>query len=423
MSARAQVETTLASLREAGEALRARTPAEIHAALADVLDAWRAPGSPWQAELVERLPACTGFSPETVRRGLALGLAPWSGEALHALVASELGGADALEPHGSGFWRGFPTTAVVLAGAIPLPTVPAIVAPLALGSPVLVKPSAHDPVTARLLARALGERMPELGAAVAVVEVRRDDDEALDALCAADCVVATGSDEAVAALGARVRGPRRFVAHGHRVSVALIGEPATRGGELLRTARGVALDVALWDQLGCLSPIAAYVLGERRAAERFAEALAAALAALERRMPRGRVEPAAAAAIARERAEAEMRAAAGEPVVVHAGPGTSWTVVCEPGAQARPAPLHRFVRVHAVGGDELVGALRALPLAGVATAGVPFAAGLAGDASRVCLPGRLQTPPLAWPRGGLGVLTSIARRVAIELDRPRGEHA
>src|SRR5690606_17223353 len=108
-------------------------------------------------------------------------------------------------------------------------------------------------------------------------------------------------------------------------SVALIGEPATRGGELLRTARGVALDVALWDQLGCLSPIAAYVLGERRAAERFAEALAAALAALERRMPRGRVEPAAAAAIARERAEAEMRAAAGEPVVVHAGPGTSWT--------------------------------------------------------------------------------------------------
>jgi hypothetical protein len=416
VSARAQVEGALAGLRDAGAALRALPIARLHTALADVLDAWRAPASPWQAELVERLPACTGFSPETVRRGLALGLAPYGGEALHALVRGELGGPAGLDPRAACSWQGFPTTAVVLAGAIPLPTVPALVAPLALRSPVLVKPSAHDPVTAPLLARALGERLPELGDCVAVVDFRHDDAEALDALCTADCVVATGSDAAVGALAARVRGTRRFVGHGHRHSLALIGEEATRGAEGLRAARGVALDVALWDQLGCLSPLAAYVVGDLRAAERFADALATALGALERRMPRGRVEPAAAAAIARERAQAEMRAAGGEPVSLRVGPGTSWTVVCEAGLARRPAPLHRFVRVHAVGEAELREALRDAPLAGVAVRAAPGATLLDCGASRVCAPGRLQTPPLAWPRGGLGVLTSLARRVSLETD-------
>jgi hypothetical protein len=218
----------------------------------------------------------------------------------------------------------------------------------------------------------------------------------------------------VAALGARVRGPRRFVGHGHRFSIAAIGAPATRGAELLRAARGVALDAALWDQRGCLSPVTAFVLGDLPAAERFADALASALAALEQRMPRGRALPEAAAAIARERAEAEMRAAAGEPASLRAGPGTSWTVVCEPGAAPRPAPLHRFVRVHAVGEAELVAALRGAPLAGIAAAAVPFALLHELDASRICAPGRLQTPPLAWPRGGLGVLTSLARRATLE---------
>lgn len=414
MSAHAEVAGALARLREAGAALRARPPAQVHAALADVLDAFRAPGSPWQAELVERLPSCTGFSPETVRRGLALGLAPLGGEALHALVRSELGGTEALDPRATTSWQGFPTTAVVLAGAIPLPTVSALVAPLALRSPVLIKPSAHDPVTAPLLARALAERMPELGECIAIVDFRRDDEAALDALCQADCVVASGSDAAIAALSARVAPAHRFVGHGHRVSLAVIGEGATRGAALLRAARGVALDAALWDQLGCLSPIAALVLGDLPAAQRFAEALAGALTALEHRMPRGRVEPAAAAAITRERAEAELRAAAGQPVSLRAGTGTAWTVVCEAGVRLRPAPLHRFLRVQAVTQQELGDVLGGAPLAGIAACAVPHGLLLEGDASRLCAPGRLQTPPLAWPRGGLGVLTSLARRATIE---------
>lgn len=417
MSAAAAVEQALARLREAGAALRARPATATHDALADVLDAWAAPNSPWQAELVAKLPETTGFSAEVVREGLARGLARYDGAALRALVRAELG---AIEHDAMGATVfGFETTATVLGGAIPLPTVVALLAPLALRAPVLVKPAAHDALTPRLFARALAERDPLLGACVEVADFRRDDDDAMAALCRAEAVVATGSDAAVAAIGARVGPPRRFVGYGHRFSLALLGPDATRGAACRGSASDIALDVALWDQLGCLSPVSVRVADpDAGAADRVADALAEALRDLEPRMPRGRVEPAAAAAIARERSEAEVRAAAGRPVRVLASAGTAWTVIREADTQPRPAPLHRFVRVHPTA--DLASALSSLHpqrthLSAVALAGFgadqPAVARtlLALGASRVCAPGTLQAPPLDWPRDGIGVLTPLAR--------------
>jgi hypothetical protein len=419
VSAAGAVEQALARLRESGAALRSRSPLQVLEALGDVLDAWSATNSPWQTELVAGLPEPTGFSPETLREGLARGLAPYTGAALRALVRAELGGGAAIDTATGRVALGFETTATVLGGAIPLPTIVALLAPLALRAPVLVKPAAYDPLSARLFARALAERDSLLGACVEVVDFRRDDDAAMAALCGADCVVATGSDAAVAAIGAAVVPPRRFVAHGHGVSLALLGPDATRGLACERSAGALALDVALWDQLGCLSPVSVGVVDpDAQAADRVAEALAVALQRLEQRMPRGRIEPAAAAAIVRERSEAEMRAAGGAPVRIFASPGTSWTVVREADAQSRPSPLHRFVRVHP--SPDLAHALSSLrsrraSLAAVAVAG--FAAGDAAvatallelGASRVCAPGTLQTPPHGWPRDGLGVLAPVAR--------------
>jgi len=417
VSAAAAVEQALARLREAGAALRARPAAATHDALADVLDAWAAPDSSWQAELVAKLPETTGFSAEMVREGLARGLARYDGAALRALVRAELGALADGVPGAAVF--GFETTAAVLGGAIPLPTIVALLAPLALRAPVLVKPAAYDALTPRLFARALAERDPLLGACVESVDFRRDDAAAIAALCRADCVAVTGSDAAVAAIDAAITPPRRLLAHGHRFSLALLGPEATRGAVGERTTGRLALDIALWDQLGCLSPVSVVVADpDPGAADRVADALAEALRDLEPRMPRGCVEPAAAAAIARERSEAEMRAAAGRPVRVLASPGTAWTVVREADAQPRPAPLHRFVRVQPTA--DLASALASLhpqraQLAAVAVAGFgadgPAVAAslLELGASRVCTPGTLQTPPLDWPRDGVGVLTPLAR--------------
>ena len=52
---------------------------------------------------------------------------------------------------------------------------------------------------------------------------------------------------------------------------------------------------------------------------------------------------------------------AGNRVALHSGVGTAWTVVREDSAEIRPAPLHRFVRVHPVADlTALIGALSPL---------------------------------------------------------------
>jgi hypothetical protein len=415
----------LAALREAGAALRARPARKILAALEQVLENWRDPASRWRRELAAELPDAAGFSAANVREGLARGFQDWTGAALRELVQRELGGAECLDAARPTAVSGFETTAVLLAGSIPMPSILALLTPLVLRSPVLAKPALRDPVTAPLLARSLAEVDSGLGRCIDVVDFRRGDTECLEALLQAECVVVSGSDEAVESVAARVRPAQRFVGYGHRLSVAVLGEEALRGQSLVRAARGLALDVALWDQLGCLSPIAVYVVGGDTAApDRVAQALAGALESAESRWPRGAVDPRAAAALAHERAAAELRQAAGQGVGVHARAAGEWTVVREADSGPRPAPLHRFVRVHPVADVRaLVAALATLgpQLSAVALDGfgceTPTLSGaLVGlGASRLCACGAMQCPPLGWHRDGRGVLTPLARFADSEL--------
>jgi hypothetical protein len=418
-----EIRERLADLRRAGAELRRRPARETLDALARVFDAWSDPGSAWRRALEAELPGATGFSPETVSEGLRCGLAHWNGQALRALAARELGALERLDGGLRPMIAGFDATAVLLAGSIPMPTLLALTAPLLLRSPVLAKSASRDPVTPRLVARSIAEVDAEIGRCIEVVDFPGEDDERTAALLEAGCIVASGSDETVAAVRARVRPSQRLIAYGHRLSVAALGEAATRGAGLEDTARRLALDVALWDQLGCLSPIVVYVEGEA-AADAASEALAGALAEVEQRMPRGMIEPRAAALIAQERARAELRAAAGERVYLRASDGTAWTVVREGRCAVLPAPLHRFVRVMPVADSaHLLDALAPLAphLAAAAVEGFGSATPhLARDlaqlgASRVCAPGVLQAPPLGWHHDGKRVLGPLARFSDLEL--------
>jgi hypothetical protein len=415
------VRERLAALREAAEKLRRRPAEETLAALCRLFDAWSDAASPWRRRLEEELPAHAGFSRETVRAGLALALADWTGAALRGLVERELGAArlagrawPALAASGAGAWpavSGFDTTAVVLAGSIPMPTLLSLALPLVLRSGVLAKSASRDRVTPALAARSLADVDAELGRCLELVDFAGDDAAATAALLEADCIVATGSDAAVASLRARADATRRVVCHGHRLSLAALGEAACAPSALADVCGKLALDVALWDQQGCLSPIAVYA--PAGAADAVAAALAEALAETERRLPRGPASTAAAAAIAHERAAADLRGAG-----LWASGGSAWTVVRERDSAPRPAPLHRFVRVLPLAdAAELRASLRPLArhLAAVALAGfgaesAALARGLAAlGASRVCAPGRMQAPPLGWHHDGGELLTPLAR--------------
>jgi hypothetical protein len=211
------------------------------------------------------------------------------------------------------------------------------------------------------------------------------------------------------------------VRHGHRLSVAVLGAGASAGDALAHAADALALDVALWDQQGCLSPVALYVLGTGRVPAGLLDALADAFERTAARLPRGRLDAAAAARLAHERDIAELRAAADPAVALRSGPG--FTLVAEPDARFRGSPLHRFLRIHPVAGPEaLLAALAGLAphLAAVGCAGLgPLAARLAPElaglgASRVCPLGSLQAPPLAWCHDQQGVLLPLARLADVE---------
>jgi len=409
-----EIRAALQRLRDAGRRLRQRPASETLGALASVLESWREADSPARRALRTEYAEAAGFGAAMVEAGITRALSEWSGDALRSLLDRELGGIEALEGRARRNASGFEVTSVLLAGSLPSPTLLGLLAPLLLRSPVLAKSSAHDPITAALVAESVAAADPELGACIETVRFSGSDRECADALLGADCVVASGSDRTIASVAARVRPPRRLVGYGHRLSVTAIApdRPAD-------SAERLAEDIALWDQLGCLSPVAAFLADpDPDAAAAFAAELARALADLEERWPRGRISPEASAAIARERDEAEMRAAGGAPVHLHRSSGSRWTVVAEADARIRPAPLHRFVRIHPVAGvGGLVEALTPLRhhLASVGVAGFQdqrrqlVAALTHIGVSRICSLGTMQAPPLSWCHDGRGVLLPLAR--------------
>ncbi len=393
--------------------------------LSRVLDDLRDPQSAARITLAGELPSAVGFSPETTREGLARGFAAWNGATLRQLIERELGPLDKMDQTSSCRVSGFDSTAILLAGAIPMPTILAMLAPLVLRSPVLVKPSTHDSVTPRVFAKILSALDPDLGSCVQVVPFASTDHDALTAFLAAPCIVATGSDTTIQNIASMLHPTQRFVGYGHRLSVAILGPDAVSSSNITRIANGIALDVALWDQLGCLSPVGIYLVhDDPDAANRLANALAQALRKAEGDWPRGRIDAKTAAQIAQERAEAEMRSAAGKSVHVYSSSGTGWTVIREEDATPRANPLHRFLRVAPVRDiHQLKQALLPLSphLAAVALDG--FGAATPSlvrmlvelGASRICLPGTMQSPPLAWHHDNRGVLTPLARFTDLEL--------
>jgi hypothetical protein len=202
-----------------------------------------------------------------------------------------------------------------------------------------------------------------------------------------------------------------FVGHGHKISFAVVSSAvASDPGAAGRAASALALDVALWDQKGCLSPQMCYVEGDWRAALAFAERLASPLQELALRLPAGPTTIDEQLALRRFREQAEWEGiATGRAAVLAPQDSLAWTVVVDADAALRPTPLCRSLRVVPFAADaDLRRALhpsrRFLEAAGVAAP--PGRARTLGDllaragVQRVCPLGAMQRPPLAWRQGG-----------------------
>ena len=402
-----------------------RPVAEILASIGAVVARFLDPSSGERQRAEALLPAESGLSPEMIHHSLPLIFQEYQAERLDGLLAAELGTSAVLDRLENGLRaRGPRLMAHVLAGNLPGAGLDDIVFSLLVKSATLVKAASSGACLQQLFARSLSQHDPELGACLAVVSWPGGESELEDmAFSEAGLVVASGSDDSLAAIRRRVSG--RFIGYGHKLSLSLITHEALDQAQ--QSAERAAYDVVLFDQHGCLSPQLVYVEDHGAVSDKaFAALLAGALQDWQTRLPRGRISPAASSQIRRVRDEAEWQALGGKDVVLHASPqGTEWTVIYEVDPTFAPSPLYRTVRVKPLAAlDQLAALLRPWRpyLEAVGTV-VPSEVRrrqtllevLTGSGvSRICPIGTMQTPPLGWRHGGRPRLAELVQWTAVD---------
>ncbi len=372
------------------------------------------------------LSAESGLSPKMARHSLPLIFQEYRSERLHGLLAAELGTSAVLDRVENGLRAWGPRLMThVLAGNLPGAGLDNIVFSLLVKSATLAKAASSGAGLQRLFAHILRQHDPELGACLALVSWPGGKAELENiAFSEAGLVVASGSDESLAAIRQRVSG--RFIGYGHKLSLSLITHDALDQSQ--KSAERAAYDVVLFDQRGCLSPQVVYVEDHGAVSPKvFATLLAEALADWQTRLPRGRISPAVSTQIRRVRDEAEWQALSGKDVVLHSSPrGTEWTVIYEADPTFAPGPLYRTVRVKPLVGLEQLATLlepwrpyleavgtvvpsevrrRQTLLEVLANSGV----------SRICPLGTMQIPPLSWRHGGRPRLAELVRWMTSDL--------
>ncbi|HUF89126.1 MAG TPA: acyl-CoA reductase [Gemmatimonadota bacterium] len=412
-----------AELARAGEALRERPVREIAAALETVAARWRDPADSARREGEEALAVHHGVPERAIAEVLDAGFAAWTAETLLARVDGELGDARALDGFvelGGARRRAVgPRLAVALASrGVPTTPVGDMIDLLTVKSPVWLKPATGADDLAARFAATLREVDPGLGAAIEVATWPVDSPAAAAALGAADLVVATGRGETLAALRTRVPEAARLVAHGPRLSAAVVTREALaedRGG----VVAALADDVAFAGQAGCLSPVVAWIEGA--GGEELAEAV---LAACEDRWPAAPRRESAArerAAWAEWFALAGVERAAGAAGLTVGDAAAGWSVQWRVRAGApEPPPAPRILILAPVERAEDAadlcerrrGLVAAVGVAGPPARVEPLAAALAlAGVERVAPLGRLQRPPADWRRDGRPGLVDLVRWV------------
>jgi hypothetical protein len=306
---------------------------------------------------------------------------------------------------------------VVLAGNVVTGAARAVGWPLLFGWPVLAKASSGDDTLARLLEAALAESDPELGDAYRTVTYPAELESLHAALFEqADAVAAYGSDGTVQRIRAQLGATVSFMAHGHGLGVAFVARTALAARESAQlAARGLALDVAAYDQRGCLSPHAAWVeRGGLVSPEQFAELLERELGLLRTTLPRGRLPIESAGAQLSWRGIGALRGTLRE--------GDGYAVSFEEEGAFRVSPGYRNLQVIGLTApDQLPDKLAPLGvhLKCIGFAGGPISArdelGLlrqrlpAGVAPRLCMVGEMQRPPVHALHDGLPAWDGLLR--------------
>jgi Acyl-CoA reductase (LuxC)/Acyl-protein synthetase, LuxE len=321
----------------------------------------------------------------------------------------------------------------IMPGNVPGAGIHELVTTLAAGGAALVKTSSSEPIFFAQLAQSLRELDSrfgtDLGARLQVFNWARERIDLTAALLEnCDRVIAFGNDATIDQLQ-ELAGSRRPIAFGSRLSAAAVmREAAVHDVTMARTADALALDCAMFDQRGCLSPHHIFV--EERSRE-FVSELAAALSRLNPLLSEKDGSRALdlqdSAAIRRVRESARWRKLGDRDVELWEDPNFRWTVVFDREASITPSPGFRTIYVSPFSDpydlerrlQPARGSLEGFAIAGGESHAAEFSSTVPSErlidpprsgpvrevaerygATYICKPGEMQSPPLDWAHGG-----------------------
>ncbi len=370
-------------------------------ALARAFALWRNRNYARRRDAVAAIAHSAGYSVAMLEESIGALLRPFTGDALKS-IAARISACDATgRPQTVGF---------IAAGNVAGAGMHEIAIALVAGAGVLIKTASAEPVFFAEFARTLAEIEPDAGARIEVSHWSRARTDLTAALIANwELVAAYGDDATIESLHRP-----NVIGFGSRVSAAVVAPGGIDPSRIARVAESLARDVALFEQLGCLSLHQVFVVSpDGGAARELAIRISGALERIGESMPPARIPLRDAIEIRAVRERARWRALAGEPVALFEGRGLEWTVVFEPlpglNDPFKISPGFRTVHVTAVRDlaafrDCIAGVskrIEAMAVAGneseaadigatVRAIGIPY----------VCAPGEMQSPPLDWRHGG-----------------------
>jgi hypothetical protein len=362
-------------------------------ALTRVFELWRDRNYARRRDAIAVIADSAGYSVAMLENSIDALLKPFTSDALKAMAARVSADSRNSKPKTVGF---------IVAGNVAGAGIHEIAIALIAGARVLIKTASAEPIFFAEFARTLAEVDRDAGEHIEVLNWGRARVDLTDELIAkCERVVAYGDDATIESFRKRPN----VIGFGSSVSAALIDASWIDG-----IADSLARDVALFEQLGCLSLHHVFVVSpDGRGARDLAIGMSSALERLAVSMPSARIPVRDAAEIRGVRERARWRAIAGEPVELFEGRALEWTVVFEARPDSfRVSPGFRTVHVTALRDlsefrdciGNMSGRIEAIAVAGndceieARAMGIPY----------VCAPSEMQSPPLDWRHGGGGFL-------------------
>ncbi|MDG1853657.1 MAG: acyl-CoA reductase [Verrucomicrobiales bacterium] len=343
---------------------------------------------------------------DTNKRAVALSKAIGiESETLLELVAKELGHRDSLDqfiPYGDIYTRAHPISPIlhIVSGNTPAAAIQTLTRGLLIGALNQIKLPSEG---IQEVEDFVGKLPRELKSLIEITRSRKTSNQWLGS---AKAIIVFGSDETVREIESRLFHHQIFIPHNHKVSVAIIDSDESQ-----EAAKLAALDVAMYDQQGCLSPHDIYVHPKEQPRS-FAAKLANSLSELNSKYPPTGRTIEENIKIDDLRRSYSFRSSNDTSVQIwESDSNTDWTVVYEDEPQFAASPLGRFVFVKPLP-KSLDDALNLNKEHLSTIALYPFSLQRAESlnlcgATRICPLGSAQNPSVFWHHDGLQTLAPL----------------